>query len=228
MGIFDDVAKSFRRSRESSDTVIHDHQKLRILAAADVHGDKKLVSRLADKAEKKKVDLVVLCGDLTFFETDVSGMIGPFREKDKKVIFVPGNHETLATADFLSKMYDKTYNLHGYSIMIGDVGFFGVGGGNVGIFDVDEAETKKLLKRALKGIRNAKKKVLVSHMPPVDTKLDNLGWTNAGSKSIREIIEDVQPDLCLCGHIHETFGEEEMIGKTRVINVGIKGKIIDI
>lgn len=202
--------------------------KLRILAASDIHGDKKLVSRLADKAEKKQVDLVVLCGDITFFETDVGGLIGPFERKKKKVILVPGNHETVATADFLAKMYSHTYNIHGYSIKIGDVGFFGVGSGNIGIFQLDEKEIKSILKKAAKGVRDAKKKVMVTHIPPYDTKLDDLGWAKAGSKSIRDVIEEVQPNFCLCGHIHETFGKQEMIGKTKVINVGRKGKVIDV
>ena len=36
---------------------------LKILAAADIHGDSSLVKKLAEKAEKEKVGLVVLCGD---------------------------------------------------------------------------------------------------------------------------------------------------------------------
>ena len=38
----------------------------------------------------------------------------------------------------------------------------------------------------------------------------------------------VQPDLFLQAHIHEAEGIEEKIGKTRVINVGRRGTVIDI
>ena len=38
--------------------------KLKILAAGDFHGDSKAAKKLAEKAEKEKVDLVILTGDL--------------------------------------------------------------------------------------------------------------------------------------------------------------------
>lgn len=203
-------------------------KKLRILAASDIHGDRELVKKLAEKAAKKKVDVVVLCGDLTFAELSLEGLIGPFKEKKKKVIIIPGNHETIATVDFLAKVYSPgTYNLHGYSIKIGDVGFFGAGLSNIGIFQFDESEIEKILMKAYEGIKDTRKKVLVTHTPPYGTKLDNIGF-HTGSKGIRRVIEKLKPDLVLCGHIHETFGKEDKIGKSRIINVGRKGKIIEI
>ena len=86
--------------------------KLKILAVGDLHSDKSFIKSLADTAEKENVDLVVLCGDLTFFDQSTEGIVGPFVAKGKKVLLVHGNHETPATADFLAKMYDQT-NLHG-------------------------------------------------------------------------------------------------------------------
>ena len=46
--------------------------------------------------------------------------------------------------------------------------------------------------------------------------------------AVREAIERFQPDLALCGHVHEAEGIEEKIGKTKLINVGRQGKIIEI
>ena len=43
-------------------------KKLKILASGDIHGDTTQARRLADQAEKENVDLVVLCGDLTYAE----------------------------------------------------------------------------------------------------------------------------------------------------------------
>ncbi|OPY29844.1 MAG: hypothetical protein A4E27_00105 [Methanobacterium sp. PtaU1.Bin242] len=40
-----------------------------------------------------------------------------------------------------------------------------------------------------------------------------------GSKSIRKIIEEFQPSLNICGHIHESRGSDK-IGKTTVVNPG--------
>ena len=49
-----------------------------------------------------------------------------------------------------------------------------------------------------------------------------------GSKSITKAIEKFKPDILLHSHIHEAHGFEEYIGKTKVINVGREGKIIEI
>jgi Icc-related predicted phosphoesterase len=45
---------------------------------------------------------------------------------------------------------------------------------------------------------------------------------------VRRVIEETNPDLCICGHIHETFGKHDQIGNTKIINVGPKGVIINI
>ena len=49
-----------------------------------------------------------------------------------------------------------------------------------------------------------------------------------GSKGLRRAIEMTKPDIVICGHVHEAEGIEEMVGKTRVINVGKKGKLIEL
>jgi Icc-related predicted phosphoesterase len=38
--------------------------------------------------------------------------------------------------------------------------------------------------------------------------------------TVRRFIEDVQPDVCLTGHIHEARSEDQ-IGKTRIVNPGL-------
>ena len=77
---------------------------MKILAASDFHGDSRLAEKLAKKAEENNVDLVVLCGDLTQVDQSANNLIGHFVKRNKKVIFVPGNHDTLATADFLAEL----------------------------------------------------------------------------------------------------------------------------
>ena len=49
-----------------------------------------------------------------------------------------------------------------------------------------------------------------------------------GSEGVRKAIETFKPDILLCSHVHEAEGIEEMIGKTKVINVGKRGKIIEV
>jgi len=49
-----------------------------------------------------------------------------------------------------------------------------------------------------------------------------------GSTGVRKAITHLKPDIALCSHVHEAEGIEERVGKTRVINVGRRGKIIEI
>lgn len=202
--------------------------KLKILAASDIHGDLGLVKKLAKRAKRERVDVIVLCGDITLAETNLEGLVGPLKQSCKKLILVPGNHESIATANFLAALYSPgVYNLHGYAIQIGDVGFFGIGLSNIGIFQFDESEVEKLLEDSFEKIKNARKKVMVTHTPPYGTKLDNLGFF-VGSTGIRKAVERFQPDIVLCGHIHETFGKVDRIGRSKIINVGRRGKVLTI
>ncbi|MBU3896887.1 MAG: metallophosphoesterase [Nanoarchaeota archaeon] len=52
---------------------------------------------------------------------------------------------------------------------------------------------------------------------------------HAGSKILLDYIKKTEPKIVLCGHMHENAGME-MLGKTKIINVGSEGKylIIDI
>ncbi len=202
-------------------------KKLKILASGDIHGDTGLAKKLAERAEKENVDLVILCGDLTYAEQSTKNLIGPFVKKHKKVVLIPGNHETVATADFLAELYGVT-NLHGYSIKIGDVGLFGAGGANIGLHRMKENEIYDLLKKGNDKLKNLRKKIMVTHVHPSGTKMEKFTQIFPGSSGVKRAVEKFKPDILLCSHVHEAEGIEEKIGKTRVINVGKKGKIIEI
>ncbi len=200
---------------------------MKILASGDIHGDTNLAKKLVEKAEKENVDLVVLCGDLTYAERSLDNIIGPFVAKGKKVLIIPGNHETVATADFLAELYGIK-NIHGISVRYKDVGIFGCGGANIGLFQLEENEIFQLLKQGFERISYLKKKIMVTHVHPSGTKMEKFTSIFPGSKGVRQAIEKFQPDIALCSHVHEAEGIEEKIGKTRVINVGRHGKVIEI
>lgn len=202
-------------------------KKMRILAAGDLHGDSRLSEKLAEKAKKEKVDLVILCGDLTYSESTTDNLIGPFVKAKKKVLLIPGNHETVATADFLAEVYGVK-NIHGYSVKYKDVGIFGCGGANIGLFQLDEDEIFGLLKKGKDKIDYLKKKIMVTHVHPTGTKMERFTDLFPGSSGVRKAIEEFKPDILLCSHVHEAEGIEEKVAKTKVVNVGKEGKIIDI
>ncbi len=202
-------------------------KKLRILAAGDIHGDVDLAKKLAEKAKKEHVDLVVLCGDLTYADQSTDNLIKPFKKLHEKVLLIPGNHEPVATADFLAELYEVK-NIHGYSVKYKDVGIFGAGGANIGLFQLDEKEIYDLLKKGFDKIKYLKKKIMVTHVHPSETKIEKFTKIFPGSSGVKKAIDSLQPDLLLCSHVHEAEGIEEKIGKTKVISVGRRGKIIEI
>lgn len=207
----------------------HKGKKMKILAAGDIHGDTRLANELAKKAKRENVDLVILCGDLTFADSSAEGIIGPFVHNKKKVLFIPGNHESFATANFLAELYNEdAKNIHGYSIKLNNVGIFGCGGANIGINQLTESEIFKYLKKGFEKLSTLDKKIMVTHVHPEGLKMGKLTKIFPGSKGVTKAIRTFQPDLLLCSHVHEAEGIEEKLGKTKIINVGRKGKIIEI
>ena len=45
---------------------------------------------------------------------------------------------------------------------------------------------------------------------------------------MRRAIEEIKPDLLISGHLHEVEGVEDKVGKTRIVQVGRNGKILEI
>ena len=207
-------------------TFLKKHEKkTKILAIGDIHGDSGLVKKLAKKAQKENVDLIILAGDLTFAEQYTKNIIGPFLKAKKQVLVIPGNHESIATVDFLAELYGAK-NVHGYAFIKNDLGVFGAGGADIGINRVTESEIFNLLKKGHEKVKGLKKQIMVTHMHPRGSKSEFFGFP--GSESITKAIKKFSPDVLINAHIHEAGGLQEKIGKTRVINVSRKEKIFEI
>ncbi len=199
---------------------------MKILALSDVHGDRSFIQRMADKGLQEKVDLVVLAGDLVDHTGSPEGLVGPFKEKGLDVAVIPGNHDNMAHINFMVEKYGAT-NLHGYSLKKGDVGIFGCGYADIGHNQLAEDDFFATLKKAHDSLLDVKKKVMITHVQPKDSIL-SMGISHWGSLGVKKAVEQLQPEFHLCGHIHETHGIEDTIGKTKVINVGKTGRIIEL
>jgi len=198
---------------------------MKILGAGDIHGDLSVVKNLANKASENNVDLVVLCGDITD-DDSLDNILQPFKDKHIKMLLISGNHESIATAEFLAKINDAKH-LHGYSVRYEDIGIFGCGSANIGIHGITEEEILSTLEKGHEKISYLKKKIMITHVHPQKSKMEKLSRYVPGSRGVLEAIYKFKPDFLMCSHVHEAEGLEEQLGSTTVINVGKSGKIIE-
>ena len=197
---------------------------MKILAIADTHGDSNLVKQVAKLAEEENVDLIIMAGDLTWFNENKEGLVGPLA-KNKEVLMIHGNHESISTIKIFEKVYKNATNIHKKNVIKNNVGIFGSGTTDWG-FEEDEKIVYDELKTAHKGLEKLTKKILVSHCPPEGSAIEMIGFP--GSKGVRKAIDKFKPDFMICGHIHEGGGLIENIGKTKVLNASQNPIIFEI
>jgi Icc-related predicted phosphoesterase len=198
---------------------------LKILAASDFHGSHKVAESLARKAEMENVDLIILAGDLHDGQRANPGIIAPFKKRNQRVIFVPGNWDTTAEANALKKAYEIN-NIDGAYTHYNGVDIIGVGSPDFRL-DIDDEKTLDKLVKNFEKVKDRKtKKILVSHIHARGTLAEFSGIP--GSEILRGVIDYFHPDFFIAAHIHEAEGLEQKIGKTKVLQVGKKGRIIEI
>lgn len=195
-----------------------------VVGLTDIHGDVDAVNRMATILQL--ADLVVLAGDLTLFgrRHAAAEILGAVAKHCPFVLAVHGNCDYPEVDDYLA---EKGVSLHGRSQIIHGATFFGVGGSLPCLGhtpnELDESELKRFLAQGADGIDAGLPSVLVSHQPPIDTKLDLAnGGAHVGSSSVRACVEAVQPLVCFTGHIHEARGIDSL-GRTQLVNPGPAG-----
>jgi uncharacterized protein len=202
-------------------------KKTKIMAVADLHGDSGLAKKLAKKAKKEEVDIVILAGDLTWLDAEVKDIVKPFQDAGKEILLIPGNHETSQTIDEMASAYKKTKNIHGYASQRNNLGIFGAGyDPSTGPFWINESELFKKLKKGHEKVKNLDKKIMVAHTLPKGSKAEVFGFS--GSEALKKALKEFKPDVLISGHIHQAGGLQEKIGKTQVFHVGRKAKIFEI
>jgi Icc-related predicted phosphoesterase len=204
---------------------------MRILFFTDIHGSTKHLNEVVEKS--RNADIIVCPGDLTIFENGLDEIFRKLNSIGKPVIVVHGNHESASSMAVLSLRYKNVHFIHKSHYIHEDVIFFGHGGGG---FSTEDKSFDKVADTFIKEFNRITKKenknfrlILVTHAPPYETAIDDMGggW-HVGCKNYKEFIIAQQPLIAVSGHIHETFEKEDKIGKTLMLNPGPKGRIIDI
>jgi len=196
---------------------------LRILAFVDVHGNEDALKILEKKS--KNADILICAGDITIFEHRILHLMKKLDRIGKTVLIVHGNHEDpMLLAEICGRrknvkmLHRKAYSDSRFPEYV----FLGHGGEGFTYESPDfERFARSLKRQRLKG----KKLVLVTHQPPYGCKVDFV-WNHHGNRSYSWFIKKYRPVLHICGHLHETAGRKDKIGKTLVINPGPKGTVV--
>ncbi len=194
---------------------------MKLLCLSDIHGEGAGLGDVLRGAAG--ADLVILAGDLTHLGgyAEAEAVLGPVLETGIPVIAVAGNMDREGARRCLE---EKRVDIHARGIMIGQVGFQGLGGGTPSPFgtpwELAEEEAAEYLAAGLPAIAAARFKVLVSHAPPRGTRLDrSFAGQHVGSEAVRRHVLAGSVDLCICGHIHESAGEDRL-GGVLCVNLG--------
>ncbi|MDD4877445.1 MAG: metallophosphoesterase [Candidatus Nanoarchaeia archaeon] len=196
---------------------------MKILAFVDTHGIKKAFEEILKKS--KDADILLCAGDFTSWGKDTEKWIQFLEKAGKPLILTYGNHENEKEVAEVCRKYSFCVYLHRAAYEYGEYLFFGFGGGGFSEKNPDFERIAERVKKDAKG----KKLILITHGPPYGTALDYLPSTgHRGCKSIRKFIEEAKPMAAISGHLHETSGRTDLIGKTFVINPGPAGAMLKV
>jgi len=202
----------------------------KFLCIADIHGDINSLLRAREFAATSGVENVIILGDFSGHgafrdpkknEEDVKKVLSIL--SNFNLLAIPGNCESKSALKIFNK---QKVNLHRKVVALDGTVIVGLGGSNPTPFDTPfELQEKKIykeLKSLLRRNENQERKIiLVLHCPPKDTECDKIsGGKHIGSEAVRGIVEEFQPRLVLCSHVHESAGKEDRIKKSRIVNIG--------
>jgi Icc-related predicted phosphoesterase len=198
---------------------------VKLLAFSDLHRDLGQAAKLVEMSAD--ADVVIGAGDFASVHEGLEETIGALAAIVTPTVLVPGNNETLDALRAAVADWPAATVLHGEGTAIGGVEFFGLGAGIPVTpwewsFDLDDRSATEKLAPCPEGA------VLVLHSPPRDHCDSAGGDTHFGSPALLRAIEEKQPRLAVCGHIHESWGCESQIGPTPVRNLGPSGTWIEL
>lgn len=194
---------------------------LRLLLFSDVHSDLDACRQLVDRASE--ADVVVGAGDFCVARRNLDATIDVLSSIDAPTVLVPGNSESEEELAAACEEWPSAHVLHGESLRLEGQPFYGIGGGipvtpfGPWSYDFTEGEAEALLDDC------PEESILVSHSPPANVVDRDSQGRHLGSTALRNAIQEKEPLLTVCGHIHGSWGEQAELGSTTVINAGPKG-----
>lgn len=188
-----------------------------IFAAADIHGSPKRISLIKRNIKTLNPNVLVLAGDITNYTNAVS-VLTQLNDMPIPVLAVRGNTD-LPRVEKLLNRCANIESLHFKQLSISGIRFAGISGTIPVPFRSRICLKEKRALMKLESFMNSAS-VLVFHTPPRWARDEVMGKFSAGSRNLYTFVKKTQPDLVICGHIHERAGITS-IGKTLVVNCSI-------
>jgi uncharacterized protein len=193
---------------------------VRLLGITDLHDQRTALARILSDAGP--ADVILLGGDLTNFgrPSDAERLVHAVQSGGAAVLAVAGNCDS---AEIDRRLVELGVSLHARGVIYGAVGFHGLSGmppWRTGMYQFTEEELAASLQAGYAQIAGAPVHVVLAHPPPRNDSIDcTYRGQHVGSTALRTFIDQHQPDLVVCGHIHEGRGIAEL-GRTIVVNCG--------
>jgi uncharacterized protein len=169
------------------------------------------------------VDLLLIGGDITTNGTpdEAARAVEDWRSLAPRLLALAGNMDSAAID---ARLAELGVGLDSRGFTFGDVGVFGVSAAPKSPlhtpYELPDDELARRIEDGFRAVEECRVKIFCPHAPPSETACDRLpSGEHVGSAVIRTFIERAQPDLALCGHIHEARGTDE-IGRTQIVNPG--------
>lgn len=192
---------------------------MKIVALADIHGELEKLEKVTSFIKEKNADVVVIAGDLTRFgpKKDAEEIIERLLATEARVLAVCGNGDTDEVKEVLM---EKGVDIDKTAVKHDDHGFFGMGMPDSLVIGGLPITSYANLEDAVEKIKDCNKKIMVTHLPPQNTKADLIFTEqHVGSEFVKSFVEENAPDLLICGHIHEGRAVDTL-GKTVIVNPG--------
>ena len=197
---------------------------MKLLIFSDIHSNHKALERLA----ATEADYYFAAGDLVNWSRGLERCGEILQSRGDQVYVLPGNHESESQIVHFCQQFGF-HNFHEQTIRIGNYQVAGLGYSNPTPFNTPGEYSEAELAARLERFAPLKPLILVCHAPPYGTALDRIReGLHAGSKAVRDFVDHQQPDYLFCGHIHEAEGAAIEIGKTKAVNVGKRGYLLEL
>jgi Icc-related predicted phosphoesterase len=197
---------------------------MKLLVFSDIHNDWAALKRLMEI----EADYYFAAGDLVTWSRDLDACGRILSRRAERLYYLPGNHESADVISALARKYGLHF-FHGQHFQVEGHHIAGLGYSNPTPFNTPGEYTEEGLSRRLAAFAELNPLVLVCHCPPLRTPLDQVRpGVHAGSRAVREFIEQHQPEYFFCGHIHEAEGATAELGCTRGFNTGKRGYLLEL